>query len=75
MPSFKAVVEDFTATIDALRDFVDSVGPVLLERQEEISKTAGKELAPFHAAALLASENLEAVDMPAEMKKNPPRHA
>jgi len=69
MSSFRPLIEDFTATIDALRDFVDSVGPVLLERQENALKSEAEVMAPFHAAALLATEDISAVDLPTEMKK------
>lgn len=67
--AFREVVDDFTGTMDALRDFVSSVAPVLLERREKVTETAAVKIAPYTAAHLLAHENLETVDLPDEHKQ------
>jgi hypothetical protein len=56
MPDFKTVIEDFSSTMDALRDFASSVGPVLLQRQDQVSKVVYEKIAPFAIARMLAGE-------------------
>jgi hypothetical protein len=56
MPDFKTVIEDFSSTMDALRDFASSVGPVLLQRQDQVSKVVSEKIAPFRIATMLADE-------------------
>jgi hypothetical protein len=68
MLQFKPVIEEFSATLDALRDFVTSVGPVLLQRQEQAHKEAGPAMARLYVASLLAADNLEAMDLAEETK-------
>ena len=69
MPTFKDVVEDFSATLDALRDFVACVGPVLTQRQEQMATTASKTVGRFQVASLLADEDLDTSDLEPEQKK------
>src|ERR1700674_5247858 len=69
MQKFRPVVEDFATTMDALRDFVTSVGPVLTQRRAEVSESSGKVLGPFGVAALLAGEDLGALEISNQMKE------
>ncbi|MGB8540719.1 MAG: hypothetical protein WCD49_03685 [Candidatus Acidiferrales bacterium] len=71
MPEFKGVMEDFNTTLDALRDFVAYVGPVLTQRQEQTMNAAGKTAARFHVASLLTDENdLETSDIEDGVKQS-----
>jgi hypothetical protein len=65
---FLPVVEDFADTMPALREFVKSLAPVLLEREKELSQTALPLMARFRAAILLTGDELEKLDFPDEVK-------
>jgi hypothetical protein len=53
---FRPVVDDFTDTLHALREFVASLAPVLLQREKDLLQSAGPLLAKFAAAVLLSDE-------------------
>jgi hypothetical protein len=55
--------------MDALRDFVTSVGPVLRQRQKEASEAASETLGSLHVARLLAQGDLEGATIPADAKQ------
>jgi len=40
MSSFETVIRDFIDTLDASRDFLITVGPVVLQKHEKMSKSA-----------------------------------
>jgi hypothetical protein len=86
MLEFAPVAEDFSATMEALREFIASLGPVLLQREKELWKNAEPLLSRFGAAVLLTggelgsgrnlSEELKAKieelnSLIAEVEKNP----
>jgi hypothetical protein len=69
MPSFKVVIDDFKLTMDALRDFVASVGPVLTERVEQTASDASTTVGRFQTALILAGEDLDSSDVPDKVKQ------
>ena len=68
MHEFKDVIENFSVTMDSLRDFVNSVGPVLRRRQEDVSKAASETLGPLRIAGLLTRDDLETSEIPTDQK-------
>jgi hypothetical protein len=68
MRTFKDVIENFSVPMDSLRDFVNSVGPVLRQRQEDVSQAASETLGALYIARLLTRDDLEALEIPADQK-------
>ena len=56
MIKFRPVVDDFTDTLHALREFVASLAPVLLQQEKDLVQSAGPLIAKFAAAVLLTEE-------------------
>jgi hypothetical protein len=70
MAELKAVIEDFTATMDSLRDFVSNVGPVLLRRQEDAFETAAPTVAVSMMAHFFADPDFDLPFVPDETRRS-----
>ncbi len=70
MIQFKPVVEDFADTMDALREFVASIGPVLLQRQEDLAKGFLPFARKFSTALLITGESPEPTNIPEDVKSS-----
>jgi hypothetical protein len=67
--NFRNVVDDFATTMDALREFIPAVGPVLIERKEKVAQTVTDAIAGFQIAMLITGEDSDTVNMPTESKE------
>lgn len=68
MLTFKEVLEDFATTLDALRDFITSIGPVVHTKHQETLEGVARALAPFVIATQLASGDFDLLELPEDMK-------
>jgi hypothetical protein len=67
--NFKEVTEDFSITMDALREFVSSVGPVLREREEKLAAGARKAISRFATARIVTGEDIDWSEIPEESRE------
>jgi hypothetical protein len=67
---FKDVAEDFADTMDALREFVASIGPVLVQRQEDLAKDFLPFARKFSTALLVTGESPEPSDISEDLKSS-----
>jgi hypothetical protein len=67
--TFESVIRDYFETLDATRDFLATVGPVVLKNHEQASSAAMEVLGPFHTAALMTREDIDTLPIPDEVKE------